>query len=175
MWSFRVWVASVDDSQQEAVPVATIQRENPRGGLAWQETSLLFCNIISSSLRHHIVYPYIISVTVFLVTLTSLFLLLPSSTSSCTTMSRFVCRKDGEYCDAHGDAPPGCAAVGSSSAGGGCRAIAVGAGGVGGFQNFAAMKTAGTRPAAAAAPPRRGVEALSASGHLEDWRTHLVK
>ena len=61
-------------------------------------------------------------------------------------MSRFVCRKDGDYCDAHGNAPPACASTSSSSA---CATMTIG----GGFQAFTPPMMATTTGAAAAEAP----------------------
>lgn len=55
-----------------------------------------------------------------------------------SSMSKFVCRKDGEYCEAHGGAPTGCATVGAASPSGACGII-IGSGG--GFNSFAPVAT----------------------------------
>ena len=54
-------------------------------------------------------------------------------------MSGFVCRKDGDYCEAHGGAPTGCATVGAASSSGACGIIR---GSAGGFSSFAPVATA---------------------------------
>ena len=45
-------------------------------------------------------------------------------------MSGFICRKDGDYCEAHGGPPPGCSTAPSQACGM-----------IGGFQSFGTINT----------------------------------
>ena len=90
-------------------------------------------------------------------------------------MSGFICRKDGDYCEAHGGAPPGCSTAPRQA----CGTIA---GPGGGFRSFTTINTATTiankKPAVPAArsddtlsaAPKNYVQTIMGRGRLQTER-----